>query len=485
MQEAFTTEEAAQYLGLSPRTVQTYRLEGRFPRPTMVGRTPTWTVDQLDEWVAERPGRGRTRKAAGIMLPFGFAGPEFGDALAVYGLVARLHRSHEVEVEAPASGQVRLYVRTRVSTSRRGAPVDDPRVLARILAEADAWPVFSPWNQASGLSAATSNTLARSVVEALRGTTSQWLETVREGLAAVDALVEHCENTGAIADGRVVHKVEVVRACRTMLSGGVAAWPRACVDISDAGTLTVNPLAVSGGNQGRTEWAGVYGESLLALDKGDAVSAWESVLTGQTYPMLRRSPGSVLHAVGADARLVNPAWMVAVVEGMLHCRSQSHAAAWDRWPHIYNRSSSEVPYPGDDSKMALLPVPPDGVKVGAVDLLSHWGSPAQQWGGDGWRVSQWGLGFGVDTVRCYGLAGPQHRQPHPWAGPSTVEQHTVANRLVQEVGFYPPPGPRSADEFNDCTFGEMELFIARCEDYLGIDTPTPPWEERRPAGGHV
>ncbi len=100
MSEALTTEQAAQHLGLSVRTLQAYRFDGRFPRPAMVGRTPTWTVEQLDEWAASRPGRGRTREAVGIMLPFGLAGPEFGDALAVYGLVARLHRTFEVEVVA-------------------------------------------------------------------------------------------------------------------------------------------------------------------------------------------------------------------------------------------------------------------------------------------------------------------------------------------------------------------------------------------------
>lgn len=56
-----TVQQVASHLGLSVRTVQDYRLDGRLPEPTMVGRTPTWTREQIDEWQAERPGPGRRR----------------------------------------------------------------------------------------------------------------------------------------------------------------------------------------------------------------------------------------------------------------------------------------------------------------------------------------------------------------------------------------------------------------------------------------
>ena len=53
-----TVAHVAEYLGLSVRTVQAYRADGRMPTATMVGRTPTWTRAQIDQWQATRPGRG-------------------------------------------------------------------------------------------------------------------------------------------------------------------------------------------------------------------------------------------------------------------------------------------------------------------------------------------------------------------------------------------------------------------------------------------
>lgn len=58
MTDILTVAQVAEYLGLSVRTVQDYRLDGRLPEPLMVGRTPTWTRSQVDEWQASRPGRG-------------------------------------------------------------------------------------------------------------------------------------------------------------------------------------------------------------------------------------------------------------------------------------------------------------------------------------------------------------------------------------------------------------------------------------------
>lgn len=56
--DVLTVAQVAEYLGLSIRTVETYRADGRMPEPTMVGRTPTWTREQIDQWQANRPGRG-------------------------------------------------------------------------------------------------------------------------------------------------------------------------------------------------------------------------------------------------------------------------------------------------------------------------------------------------------------------------------------------------------------------------------------------
>ena len=53
-----TVAQVAEHLGLSVRTVQTYRTDGRMPPATMIGRTPTWTREQIDEWQANRPGQG-------------------------------------------------------------------------------------------------------------------------------------------------------------------------------------------------------------------------------------------------------------------------------------------------------------------------------------------------------------------------------------------------------------------------------------------
>ncbi len=59
MTDILTVAQVAEHLGLSVRTVETYRADGRLPPATMVGRTPTCTKAQIDEWQAQRPGPGR------------------------------------------------------------------------------------------------------------------------------------------------------------------------------------------------------------------------------------------------------------------------------------------------------------------------------------------------------------------------------------------------------------------------------------------
>ena len=58
MTDILTVAQVAEHLGLSVRTVETYRAHGRMPEATMVGRTPTWTREQIDQWQATRPGQG-------------------------------------------------------------------------------------------------------------------------------------------------------------------------------------------------------------------------------------------------------------------------------------------------------------------------------------------------------------------------------------------------------------------------------------------
>ena len=56
--------EAAAHLGLAVSTVRAYRARGLFAEPSgMQWGRPYWTVADLDEWQANRPGTpGRPRK---------------------------------------------------------------------------------------------------------------------------------------------------------------------------------------------------------------------------------------------------------------------------------------------------------------------------------------------------------------------------------------------------------------------------------------
>ena len=58
MSDPLTVAQVAEYLSLSVRMVEAYRRDGRLPEATMVGRTPTWTREQIDAWQATRPGQG-------------------------------------------------------------------------------------------------------------------------------------------------------------------------------------------------------------------------------------------------------------------------------------------------------------------------------------------------------------------------------------------------------------------------------------------
>lgn len=57
--ELLTTEEAAKYLRLSPRTLERYRVTGEGPRFLKVGRLVFYRQSDLDEWLKNK-SRGST-----------------------------------------------------------------------------------------------------------------------------------------------------------------------------------------------------------------------------------------------------------------------------------------------------------------------------------------------------------------------------------------------------------------------------------------
>ena len=48
-----TTREAAERLGLSPRTLERYRVTGEGPRFRKIGRWVRYTPEDLDRWLEE------------------------------------------------------------------------------------------------------------------------------------------------------------------------------------------------------------------------------------------------------------------------------------------------------------------------------------------------------------------------------------------------------------------------------------------------
>lgn len=57
---SFTTAEAADFLGVSPRTIEKWRLEGRGPKYCKLGRRVTYRLPDLDAYLeATAVGGGR------------------------------------------------------------------------------------------------------------------------------------------------------------------------------------------------------------------------------------------------------------------------------------------------------------------------------------------------------------------------------------------------------------------------------------------
>lgn len=53
----------AEYVGFKNGTIQSYLAKGLLPEPDIYyimrgGKRPAWTVDTIEHWLANRPGRG-------------------------------------------------------------------------------------------------------------------------------------------------------------------------------------------------------------------------------------------------------------------------------------------------------------------------------------------------------------------------------------------------------------------------------------------
>ena len=58
----------AEYTGLKPTTIRSYFLKNMLPDPdiifvTIQGESLGWSVDTIDHWMNNRPGKGRTYKS--------------------------------------------------------------------------------------------------------------------------------------------------------------------------------------------------------------------------------------------------------------------------------------------------------------------------------------------------------------------------------------------------------------------------------------
>ena len=58
----------AEYVGLKNGTIQAYLAKNMLPEPDIWyimrgGRRPAWTIDTIEHWIDNRPGRGRAYKS--------------------------------------------------------------------------------------------------------------------------------------------------------------------------------------------------------------------------------------------------------------------------------------------------------------------------------------------------------------------------------------------------------------------------------------
>jgi predicted DNA-binding transcriptional regulator AlpA len=52
-----TREEAADYIGVSVSALAHWACKGKGPRPRVIGRSSYYHVNDLDQWIDERPSR--------------------------------------------------------------------------------------------------------------------------------------------------------------------------------------------------------------------------------------------------------------------------------------------------------------------------------------------------------------------------------------------------------------------------------------------
>lgn len=58
----------AEYVGLKNGTIQSYLAKGILPEPDIYyimrgGRRPAWSIDTIEHWIDNRPGKGHTYKS--------------------------------------------------------------------------------------------------------------------------------------------------------------------------------------------------------------------------------------------------------------------------------------------------------------------------------------------------------------------------------------------------------------------------------------
>lgn len=58
MKRLLKTSEAAEYLGLSVRTLENWRYQGRGPKATLLDRTVRYDIKDLDAWVEDHQRTG-------------------------------------------------------------------------------------------------------------------------------------------------------------------------------------------------------------------------------------------------------------------------------------------------------------------------------------------------------------------------------------------------------------------------------------------
>ena len=63
--DLLTTEEAARYLRLSPRTLERYRVTGEGPRFLKIGRRVLYRQSDLDEWLKNKSRRSTSDPGPG------------------------------------------------------------------------------------------------------------------------------------------------------------------------------------------------------------------------------------------------------------------------------------------------------------------------------------------------------------------------------------------------------------------------------------